>query len=101
MAKEDFIVRAPKNKAQAKPTKMDREKEQRAGKPSATNKRKATTMAAKKDDKKQDAKVMKGMTPAQKAKFQKEDKKMDKKPMSRKEDAKKDAALAKKVKGKK
>jgi hypothetical protein len=58
-------------------------------------------MAAKKDDKKQDAKVMKGMTPAQKAKFQKEDKKMDKKPMSRKEDAKKDAALAKKVKGKK
>lgn len=58
-------------------------------------------MAAKKDDKKQDAKVMKGMTPAQKAKFQKEDKKMDKKPMSKKEDAKKDAALAKKVKGKK
>jgi len=36
MAKEDFIVRAPKNKTQAKPTKMDREKEQRAGKPSAT-----------------------------------------------------------------
>jgi hypothetical protein len=63
--------------------------------------REATVMAAKKDDKKQDAKVMKGMTPAQKAKFQKEDKKMDKKPMSRKEDAKKDAALAKKVKGKK
>jgi hypothetical protein len=58
-------------------------------------------MAAKKDDKKQDAKVMKGMTPAQKAKFQKEDKKMDKKPMSRKEDVKKDTALAKKVKGKK
>ena len=58
-------------------------------------------MATKKDDKAQDAKVMKGMTPAQKAKFQKEDKKMDKKPMSRKEDAKKDSALAKKIKGKK
>jgi len=58
-------------------------------------------MAVKKDDKKQDAKVMKGMTPAQKAKFAKEDKNMDKKPMSRKEDLKKDTALAKKVKGKK
>jgi len=58
-------------------------------------------MAAKKDDKAQDAKAMKGMTPAQKAKFQKEDKKMDKKPMSRAEDVKKDAALAKKVKKKK
>lgn len=58
-------------------------------------------MAAKKDDKAQDAKAMKGMTPAQKAKFAKEDKKMDKKPMSRKEDAKKDSALAKKIKGKK
>jgi hypothetical protein len=52
-------------------------------------------------DKKQDAKVMKGMTPAQKAKFAKEDKKMDKKPMSRKEDTKKDNALAKKIKDKK
>jgi len=58
-------------------------------------------MAAKKDDKKQDAKAMKGMTPAQKAKFAAEDKKMDKKPMSRKEDVKKDNALAKKIKGKK
>jgi hypothetical protein len=29
-------------------------------------------------DKKQDAKAMKGMSPAQKAKFEKEDKKMDK-----------------------
>lgn len=52
-------------------------------------------------DKKQDAKAMKGMTPAQKAKFKKADEKMDKKPMSKKEDAKKDAALAKKIKGKK
>jgi hypothetical protein len=52
-------------------------------------------------DKKQDAKTTKGMTPAQKAKFEKEDKKMDKKPMSRKEDTKKDNALAKKIKGKK
>jgi hypothetical protein len=39
MAKEDFIVRAPKNKAQAKPTKMDREKEQRAGNATPTNKK--------------------------------------------------------------
>jgi len=54
----------------------------------------------KASDKKQDAKTMKGMTPAQKAKFQKEDKKMDKKPMSRKEDTKKDNALAKKIKKK-
>jgi hypothetical protein len=36
MAKEDFIVRAPKTKTQAKPTKMDREKEQRAGNPSSS-----------------------------------------------------------------
>jgi hypothetical protein len=51
-------------------------------------------------DKKQDAKAKKGMTPAQKAKFDKADKKMDKKPMSRKEDEKKDKALAKKIKKK-
>jgi hypothetical protein len=56
---------------------------------------------AKAADKKQDAKTTKGMSPAQKAKFEKEDKKMDKKPMSRKEDTKKDNALAKKIKGKK
>ena len=55
----------------------------------------------KKADKKQDAKAMKGMSPLQKAKFAKEDKKMDKKPMSKSADIKKDAALAKKVKGKK
>ena len=53
-------------------------------------------------DKKQDAKTTKGMTPAQKAKFAKEDKKMDKKPLSAAAaDKKKDAALAKKIKGKK
>ena len=50
-------------------------------------------------DKKQDAKTTKGMTPAQKAKFAKEDKKMDKKPLSAAEDKKKDTALAKKIKG--
>ena len=54
--------------------------------------------ATKKADAKQDAKVTKGMSPLQKAKFAKEDKKMDKKPMSKAADAKKDAALAKKVK---
>ena len=52
-------------------------------------------------DKEQDKKSMKGMTPAQKAKFKKADKKMDKKPMSRAADTKKDNALAKKITGKK
>ena len=56
--------------------------------------------AKKKADKKQDAKVMKGMSPAQKAKFKKEDAKMDKKKPSVKEDAKMDKALAKKIKKK-
>lgn len=60
----------------------------------------ATCGCGKKADKKQDAKVMKGMTPAQKGKFKKEDAKMDKKKPSKKEDAKKDAALAKKIKKK-
>jgi len=55
---------------------------------------------SKKADKKQDAKVMKGMTPAQKGKFKKEDVKMDKKKPSAKADAKMDSALAKKVKKK-
>ena len=64
-------------------------------------KAKCSCKPTKAADKKQDAKTMKGMTPAQKAKFAKEDAKMDKKPMSKKEDVKKDAALAKKVKGKK
>ena len=54
-------------------------------------------MASKDSDKKQDAKTMKGMTPKQKAAFEKADKKMDKKPMSRREDKKKDTALAKKI----
>jgi hypothetical protein len=53
-------------------------------------------------DRKQDAKTMKGMTPAQKAKFAKGDAKMDKnKKLTKKEDTKKDNALAKKIKGKK
>ena len=54
-----------------------------------------------KADEKQDKKAMKGMTPAQKAKFEKADKKMDAKKPSKKEDIKKDNALAKKIKGKK
>ena len=49
-------------------------------------------------DEKQDAKAKKGMTPAQKAKFDKADKKMDAKRPSRKEDKEKDAALAKRIK---
>lgn len=58
-------------------------------------------MAMDKKDKAQDAKAMKGLSPKQKASFKKADEKMDKKPMSRKEDVKKDTALAKKLKGKK
>jgi hypothetical protein len=50
-------------------------------------------------DKKQDAKTMKGMTPAQKAKFKKEDAKMDEdKGLTKKEDTKKDNALARRIK---
>ena len=53
---------------------------------------------SKKADKKQDAKVMKGMTPKEKGKFEKADKKMDAKKLSPKADAKADKALAKKIK---
>jgi hypothetical protein len=50
-------------------------------------------------DKKQDAKTMKGMTPAQRAKFEKADAKMDKnKKLTKKEDTKKDNALARRIK---
>ena len=54
-----------------------------------------------KDDKKQDAKAMKGLTPKEKGKFEKADKKMDAKGFPPKKDAKKDKDLAKKIKGKK
>jgi hypothetical protein len=50
-------------------------------------------------DKKQDSKTMKGMTPSQKAKFEKADAKMDKNTkMTKAQDTKKDNALAKKIK---
>jgi hypothetical protein len=52
---------------------------------------------SEKADKKQDAKVMKGMTAAQKAKFIKADKVMDKKSMTVKQDMKADKAVAKKI----
>jgi hypothetical protein len=55
---------------------------------------------AKMSDKEQDAKVMKGMTAAQKKKFAKADKAMDKKKPSRAMDEKMDKALAKKIKKK-
>jgi hypothetical protein len=58
----------------------------------------ATCGCGKKADKKQDAKVMKGMTSKQKAAFAKADKKMDKKKPSRAMDEKMDKALAKKIK---
>jgi hypothetical protein len=54
-----------------------------------------------KEDKAQDSKAMKGMTPAQKAKFKKEDAKHDKPGISKKTDMKKDAAARKKVMAKK
>jgi hypothetical protein len=56
---------------------------------------------AKSADKKQDAKVMKGMTPKQKSAFEKADKKMDAKKPSAKADMKMDKALAKKITKKK
>lgn len=50
-------------------------------------------------DKKQDKKTEKGMTPAEKKKFEKADAKMDKdKSLTKKEDTKKDNALAKRIK---
>ena len=51
-----------------------------------------------KADEKQDKKEEKGMTPAQKRRFEAGDKKMDAKKPSKKEDMKKDKALADKIK---
>jgi hypothetical protein len=59
---------------------------------------KKMTAAAMKADKKQDAKTMKGMSTAQKAKFVKGDKAMDKKGLTAKQDMKADNKLAMKVK---
>ena len=56
---------------------------------------------ARMSDAKQDKKVKEGMTPKQKAAFDKADKKMDKKKPSRAMDEKMDKALALKIKGKK
>ena len=52
-------------------------------------------------DKKQDAKVMKGMKPKQKAAFKKADVAMDKKKPSAKADMKMDIALRKRIMNKK
>jgi hypothetical protein len=54
-----------------------------------------------KADKEQDKKAEKGMTPAQKKKFEAADKKMDAKKPSKKADMKMDKALAARIKGKK
>lgn len=51
-----------------------------------------------KADEKQDKKDEKGMTPAQKKKFEAADKKMDAKKPSKAEDMKKDKALAARIK---
>ena len=53
---------------------------------------------AKMSDKKQDVKVMKGMSPKQKAAFKKADVKMDVKKPSAKADLKMDKALAARMK---
>ena len=58
--------------------------------------KKATPMS-KKADMKQDAKMMKGMNPSQKAKFKAADKKMDVKKPSAKADSRMDMALRKRV----
>ena len=50
------------------------------------------------NDKKQDAKVMKGMKPAQKSAFKKADSKMDAKKPNPAKDLKMDKALASKIK---
>lgn len=55
---------------------------------------------ARMSDAKQDAEVKEGMTPAQKKKFNKADKAMDKKKPSRAKDKKMDEALARKIKKK-
>jgi len=59
---------------------------------------KKMTAVAMKADKKQDAKTMKSMSAAQKAKFVKGDKAMDKKNLTAKQDMKADKKLAMKVK---
>lgn len=82
----------------------------KCGKCAACKKRMAEKKSGKKTppwigskaDEKQDKKTMKGMTPKQKAAFEKGDKKMDKdKTLTKKEDTKKDNALAQRIKGKK
>ena len=55
-------------------------------------------MAKKESDAKQDAKVMKNMTPKEMLEFKAKDKKMDKKKPSAKADAKMDKALVAKIK---
>lgn len=55
---------------------------------------------SKKADMKQDAAMMKGMTPSQKAKFKAADKKMDAKKPSMKADTRMDKALRNRVMGK-
>jgi hypothetical protein len=71
----------------------------KAGKPVKGCKCTCPTCAGAKD-KKQDAKVMKGMSSKEKSSFEKADKKMDKKKPSAKADMKMDKALAKKIKKK-
>ena len=64
----------------------------------AVKKKSTPPWIGSKADEKQDKKAEKGMTPAQKKRFEAADKKMDAKKPSKKEDIKKDAALAKKIK---
>jgi len=59
---------------------------------------KKMTPAQMKSDKKQDAKVTKTLSPAQKAKFVKADKAMDVKGLTKKQDMKADKKLVAKIK---
>ena len=68
------------------------------GKCAACKASKKMPWTGSKADEKADKKTMKGMTPAQKKKFESEDKKMDAKKPSKSADKKMDAALAKKIK---
>jgi hypothetical protein len=63
------------------------------------NKKKMPPWIGSKADKEQDKKAEKGMTPAEKKKFEKADAKMDKdKTLTKKEDTAKDKALAARIK---
>jgi hypothetical protein len=78
---------------------MDKKKPA-AKKPAAKKPASKMPWSGSKADEKADAKVMKGMTPVEKARFEAGDKKMDKKKPGKAADMKMDKKLAKDVKKK-